>query len=75
MKGNLAHEIALLPMISDGSAGAAREGGGAVFRKAGYRVLGMEQEQEDLDARLVKTGPVAALGLARSSADVLDEAA
>ena len=56
MKGNLAHEIALLPMISAALPKRPENAEGYVFGRRGTGFSGFSNSKEKLDARLTKSG-------------------
>ncbi len=56
MKGKLAHEIALLPMISAALPTRAESAAGYVFGRHGTGFSGFSNSKEKLDAKLAKSG-------------------
>jgi integrase len=56
MKGNLAHEVALLPMIAAALPARPENADGYVFGKRGTGFSGYSDGKEKLDAKLVKSG-------------------
>jgi integrase len=56
MKGNSAHEIALLPMISAALGTRPEDAEGCVFGKRGTGYSGYSDGKEKLDAKLVRAG-------------------
>ena len=63
MKGNLAHEIALLPMISAVLPNRPEDAEGCVFGRRGNGFSGFSKSKKKLDAKLAKSrNAYAALG-------------
>jgi integrase len=56
MKGNLAHEIALLPMILSGLPKRPDDAGGCVFGRRGNGFSGWSKSKTDLDVKLADAG-------------------
>ena len=56
MKGNAAHEIALLPMISAALPARPEPAGDCVFGKRGTGYSGFSDGKKKLDAKLLKSG-------------------
>lgn len=64
MKGNLAHEIALLPLILEALPQRPENAEGRVFGKLGTGFSGFSDGKEKLDAKIANTGmPMPAWGL------------
>jgi integrase len=56
MKGNIAHEIALLPMILSGLPKRPDDAGGCVFGRRGNGFSGWSKSKTDLDVKLADAG-------------------
>ena len=76
MKGNVAHEIALLPMILAALPKRPEMARSICVRQVWYGLFRLEQEQEKAGRHAHEIGPAyAPLGAARSATDVVHEAA